>query len=61
MVEPRYPKRATVPSVLDPYKEQLATWLKADSHRNKRASAVASRPCSGHCSHGLPWQPRPGL
>ena len=36
MVEPRYPKRASVPSVLDPYKEQLATWLKADSHRNKR-------------------------
>jgi len=36
MVEPRYPKRATIASVLDPYKEQLATWLKADSHRNKR-------------------------
>ena len=36
MVEPRYPKRASLPSVLDPYKEQLATWLKADSHRNKR-------------------------
>ena len=36
MVEPSYPKRATVPSVLDPYKEQLSTWLKADSHRNKR-------------------------
>ena len=36
MVEPRYPKRAAIPSVLDPYKEQLATWLKTDSHRNKR-------------------------
>ena len=36
MVEPSYPKRATVPSVLDPYREQLSTWLKADSHRNKR-------------------------
>ena len=36
MVEPRYPKRAAIPSVLDPYKEQLSTWLKADSHRNKR-------------------------
>lgn len=36
MVEPRYPKRADMPSILDPYKEQLATWLKADAHRGKR-------------------------
>ena len=36
MVEPRYPKRTRPPSVLDPFKEQLSTWLKADSHRNKR-------------------------
>ena len=35
-LSPRYPKRAAIPSVLDPYKEQLATWLKTDSHRNKR-------------------------
>ena len=39
MVEPRYPKRAAIPSVLDPYKEQLAAWLKTDSHRKQaRAS-----------------------
>ena len=31
MVEPRYPKRADMPSILDPYKEQLTIWLKADS------------------------------
>lgn len=36
MTEPRYPQRAKAPSVLDPYKDQLSTWLKADSHRNKR-------------------------
>lgn len=36
MVEPRYPKRAAAPSILDPYKEQLELWLKADSHRGKR-------------------------
>jgi transposase len=36
MVEPRYPKRASVNSVLDPYKAQLAQWFKANAHRNKR-------------------------
>lgn len=36
MVEPRYPKRKSASSILDPYKEQLANWLKADSHRPKR-------------------------
>lgn len=36
MVEPSYPKRAASHSILDPYKEQLAIWLKADSHRGKR-------------------------
>ena len=36
MVEPRYPERAPLPSVLAPYKKRLATWLKADNHRNKR-------------------------
>ncbi|WNO05737.1 IS21 family transposase [Rhodoferax mekongensis] len=35
MVEPRYPQRAAVPSLLDPYREQLANWLKADSYRGK--------------------------
>lgn len=36
MVEPKYPKRVTAESILDPYKEQLINWLKADSHRGKR-------------------------
>jgi transposase len=36
MVEPRYPKRAGAPSILDPYKGQLTAWLKADAHRGKR-------------------------
>ncbi len=36
MVEPRYPKRAGAPSILDPYKDQLTAWLKADAHRGKR-------------------------
>lgn len=36
MVEPRYPQRVSAPSILDPYKEQLSQWLKADSHRSKR-------------------------
>ncbi len=33
--EPQYPSRTT-PSVLDPYKEQLLSWLKTDSHRPRR-------------------------
>jgi len=36
MVQPRYPKRAAKVSVLAPYKEQLSTWLRADSYRSKR-------------------------
>lgn len=36
MVEPRYPTRQPPPGVLDAFKEQLSTWLKADSYRNKR-------------------------
>ena len=28
--------RVSGPSILDPYKEQLSQWLKADSHRSKR-------------------------
>jgi len=36
MVEPTYPQRAAVPSLLDPYREQLSSWLKADSYRGKR-------------------------
>ena len=36
MVQPRYPKRAPVASKLDPFKEQLRIWLKADSYRGKR-------------------------
>ncbi|TCO75751.1 transposase, partial [Chromatocurvus halotolerans] len=34
MREPAYPRR-TAASVLDPYKEQLVTWLRTDSHRLK--------------------------
>jgi transposase len=36
MVEPIYPTRQPPPGVLDAFKEQLSTWLKADSYRNKR-------------------------
>lgn len=36
MAEPRYPQRAPAPSLLDPYREQLANWLKTDSYRGKR-------------------------
>ena len=33
---PRYPKRQPIYGVLDPFKDQLSNWLKADSYRNKR-------------------------
>ena len=33
---PRYPTRQPPPGVLDAFREQLSTWLKADSYRNKR-------------------------
>lgn len=36
MVQPRYPKRVAGPAKLDPFKEQLRIWLKADVHRGKR-------------------------
>lgn len=36
MMEPAYPQRAASPGLLDAYKEHLALWLKADSHRGKR-------------------------
>ena len=36
MAEPRYAKRQIAPGLLDPYKEQLTQWLKADAHRSKR-------------------------
>ncbi len=36
MRAPRYPKRVASPTLLDPYKEHLGLWLKADSHRGKR-------------------------
>ena len=35
MIEPRYSGREPAP-ILDPYKDQLALWLKADSDRGKR-------------------------
>jgi len=40
MREPAYPPR-TSRSILDPYKEQLATWLRSDSHRPKRDRRTA--------------------
>jgi hypothetical protein len=36
VVQPRYPKRAAKASVLDAYKEQLSSWLRADSYCSKR-------------------------
>lgn len=36
VVEPRYPQRAASPGLLDPYKDHLERWLKADSHSDKR-------------------------
>lgn len=36
MVEPKYSKRASSVSILDPFKEQLVSWLKVDTHRGKR-------------------------
>ena len=56
MVEPKYPKRVTVQSILDPYKEQLINWLKTDSHRGKRArrSALWLREDVLHRSPPLP-------
>lgn len=40
MREPAYPPR-TSRSILDPYKDQLATWLRSDSHRPKRDRRTA--------------------
>lgn len=39
-VEPKYPKRITK-SVLDPWAEQLASWLGTDRHRTKRERRTA--------------------
>ena len=36
MAAPRYPQRRTPVALIEPYKEQLIQWLKADVHRNKR-------------------------
>ena len=36
MVEPTYPQRVSGPGLLDPFKDQLAGWLKTDSYRGKR-------------------------
>ena len=38
--EPVYPRRAS-PSRLDPYRSQLETWLRADSHRPRRDQRTA--------------------
>ena len=40
MTEPKYPARV-ITSILDPYKEQLAAWLRTDSHRPKRDRRTA--------------------
>lgn len=40
VVEPKYPTRTTK-SVLDPWAEQLASWLSADRHRTKRERRTA--------------------
>jgi hypothetical protein len=40
MREPAYPARTSA-SLLDPYKEQLVNWLRADSHRPKRDRRTA--------------------
>ena len=40
MTEPKYPTRV-ITSILDPYKEQLAAWLRTDSHRPKRDRRTA--------------------
>jgi transposase len=42
VTQPAYPKRVTA-SILDPWKEQLASWLRADSHRSKRERRTAQR------------------
>jgi transcriptional regulator with XRE-family HTH domain len=36
VTEPRYPKRVPAKSILEPFKEQMNLWLKADLHRGKR-------------------------
>ncbi len=36
VTEPRYPKRVPAKSILEPFKEQMILWLKADMHRGKR-------------------------
>jgi len=36
MVQPRYVRRNLPATALDPYKEQLQAWLRADLHRGKR-------------------------
>ena len=36
VTEPRYPKRVPAKSILEPFKEQMILWLKADLHRGKR-------------------------
>ncbi len=42
MVEPKYPKRVTVESILDPYKEQLINWIKTVAHAEALLKAATS-------------------
>ena len=36
MAQPHYPQRQSPVALIEPYKDQLIQWLKADAHRNKR-------------------------
>jgi len=53
VVEPQYKKRE-VKSVVDPWAEQLAQWLKADSHRPKRDRRTAMVMFKGIQAQGYP-------
>lgn len=53
MTEPRYPTRVRR-SLLDPYKEQLQTWLHSDSHRAKRDRRTARVLFQLVQAHGYP-------
>lgn len=53
VVEPQYKKRE-VKSVVDPWSEQLAQWLKADSHRPKRDRRTAMVMFKGIQAQGYP-------
>jgi transposase len=56
MSEPKYPKRRVV-SVVDPYSDQLRSWLETDSHRPKRDRRTAKimiEPIRARCAAVAP-------